>query len=134
MARRDTGKSAIAGIPSPEIVAKPRRARLGFGRAQRLKGRTTVDGVYRQGRRRMAHPLAARVLRRQDQGVSRLGISIGRKCGNAVQRNRIKRLLREAYRGLQQELPHGTDFFILVRPHAALPLKRYEELLRQLLR
>ncbi len=133
MAEQKSVRSTGAAVASTGGKHKT-SARLGFCRSQRLKGRTTVDRVYRQGRRRMAHPLAARVLRREDQGLSRLGMSIGRKCGNAVQRNLIKRRLREAYRALQQELPHGTDFLILVRPHAALPLNRYKELLRQLLR
>jgi ribonuclease P protein component len=41
---------------------------------------------------------------------ARLGIAVGRRFGNAVQRNRIKRLIREAFRRLRPALPPGTDW------------------------
>jgi ribonuclease P protein component len=44
----------------------------------------------------------------------RLGLSVSRKVGGAVQRNRWKRLIREAFRLSQQELPRGID--LVVRP------------------
>lgn len=114
--------------------AKRGRPRLRLGPNQRLKGRQTVDQVYKTGRKRVSHPLSVHALRRADNGPSRLGISIGRKVGNAVQRNRIKRLLREAYRLAQQEWPIGMDYLVIVRPHKALTLEAYQAKLRQLLR
>lgn len=108
-----------------------RRYRLTY--RQKLKGRTTVELVYKTGRRRQHHPLLVHILRRPDEGPSRLGISIGRRCGNAVARNRIKRLLREAYRLQQHELPEGRDFLVIVRPHACFTLAEYGKRLRELL-
>ena len=46
----------------------------------------------------------------------RLGVSVSRKVGNAVVRNRYKRLFREAFRLLQHELPNGVDFVLIPKP------------------
>jgi ribonuclease P protein component len=47
---------------------------------------------------------------------SRLGISASRRLGNAVLRNRWKRLLREAFRQTLARLPRGIDFIVVPRP------------------
>jgi len=47
--------------------------------------------------------------------VNRVGISIGRKIGNAVKRNRIKRLVREAYRSLECNAQAGYDIIFIPR-------------------
>ncbi|MDA1008358.1 MAG: ribonuclease P protein component [Planctomycetota bacterium] len=46
---------------------------------------------------------------------ARLGLSVGRRCGGAVRRNRIKRVLREAFRLCGEELPIGLDFVVSCR-------------------
>ena len=49
----------------------------------------------------------------------RLGVSVGRKVGGAVERTRVKRLLREAFWSTAAELPDRHDFVVVARPAAA---------------
>ena len=60
----------------------------------------------------------------------RLGLSVGRRVGNAVTRSRHKRLLREAFRLTQSTWPKlpdgGYDLVIVVRPHDLMKLDEYQ--------
>ena len=58
-------------------------------------------------------------------GETRLGISMSRRVGSAARRNRIKRLLREAYRLNRHSWPSGLDLVIVPRPHEPLGLVEY---------
>jgi ribonuclease P protein component len=60
---------------------------------------------------------------------ARLAIQTSRRVGTAVRRNRIRRLLREAFRLMQHDLPRGYDLVIVVRPHEPLILADYQRLL-----
>jgi ribonuclease P protein component len=52
-------------------------------------------------------------------GYPRLGISVGRSLGTAAQRNRVKRLVREAFRLSQHSLPQDRDYVVMVASHWA---------------
>ena len=106
---------------------------LRFVRRQRLKGKSLIDAAYKQGKRRHHHPLMACLIRRLDNGPSRLAVSMGRKCGNAVHRNAIRRRIREGYRLAQHEFPAGLDILLVVRPHPQLSVVEYQQRLRTLL-
>lgn len=60
---------------------------------------------------------------------SRLGIRIGRRCGTAPVRNRIKRLLRESFRLAQHEWTMKLDIVVTVRPHEPTSLGEYGAML-----
>ena len=64
----------------------------------------------------------------------RLGLAISRRAGNAVTRNRIRRLVRESFRLLQHGLPrepHGYDLVVSVRRHEPLSLDGYSGAFRR---
>jgi ribonuclease P protein component len=66
-------------------------------------------------------------------GHARLGMSVSRKVGTAVRRNRIRRLIRESFRLLQHDLPQGYDLVVVVRPHEPLILAEYQKMLMAML-
>jgi ribonuclease P protein component len=93
------------------------QARPGSGRA-RLSRSADFDRVFRRGRSHASRELVLYVFPRDDDGGTRLGLSVSRKVGGAVQRNRVKRLLREAFAKESAGLPSGTDAVIVARQEA----------------
>jgi ribonuclease P protein component len=90
------------------------------GRRGRLSRSADFDRVYREGR---SHASRWLVLYSFPRAVGssedpRLGVSVGRKVGGAVERNRAKRVLREAFWAVAPELPEGHDFVLVARPDA----------------
>jgi ribonuclease P protein component len=84
------------------------------GRA-RLSRSADFDRVFRRGRSHASRELVLYVFPREDEGGTRLGLSVSRKVGGAVQRNRVKRMLREAFAHEGAALPSGTDAVIVAR-------------------
>jgi len=97
----------------------------------RLSGKLAFAHVYDNGISQTRGPLKA-FGRANGLRHSRLGLSVSRRVGNAPRRNRIKRLLREAFRLLPNSRLLGYDLVIVVRPHEPLALTDYEKLLAEL--
>ncbi|MCL4107120.1 UNVERIFIED_CONTAM: hypothetical protein GTU68_039112 [Idotea baltica] len=67
-----------------------------------------------------------------DTGLTRIGLSVSKKNGNAICRNRIKRLLREAFRLSRLELPVGLDLILIPRPGSQSSLSDYRKSIQSL--
>jgi ribonuclease P protein component len=92
-------------------------ARSRAGRT-RLSRSADFDRVFRQGRSHAGRELVLYVFPRGESEAPRLGLSVSRKVGGAVQRNRVKRLLREAFALESSRLPAGTDAVVVARHEA----------------
>ena len=84
----------------------------------RLTRSADFDRVVRRGRSLASREFVLYVFPREDEGLPRLGLSVSRKVGGAVQRNRVKRLLREAFALESSQLPVGTDVVVVARHEA----------------
>jgi ribonuclease P protein component len=119
-------------MPPPESNRLPQRS-LQLGSRMRLHGARQFLAVYRAAVSRHAGPMIVYTMP-NDLDFTRLGLTVSRRVGTAARRNRIKRLLREAYRLHQHDLPSGYDVVVRVKPHEPMDLKAYAELLAATLR
>jgi ribonuclease P protein component len=123
-AHAHAGRPAHAEAPTRQgsqatdrlMRATPRaRSRAGRGRLSRS---ADFDRVFRSGRSHACREFVLYVFPRGEEGSSRLGLSVSRKVGGAVERNRVKRLLREAFAVESARLPPGTDAVVIARRDA----------------
>lgn len=82
----------------------------------RLSRSAEFERVYRQGRSSANRHLVLYVFPNPLAQRPRLGLSVSRKVGGAVERNRVKRLLREAFEQSQDSLSAGHDVVLVARP------------------
>jgi ribonuclease P protein component len=100
---------------------------------EHLRRPADFEAVY--DRRRSAAD-ATLVVYVRENGLphSRVGLSVSKKFGTAVRRNRIRRLLREAYRLEKADLPTGYDFVLIPRPQDDYSLEPFRHSLAKLVK
>lgn len=85
-----------------------------FSKAQRVIKSGEFSRILKKGSCAADGTLVIFAVPGSDNAIARLGVTIPKRTGNAVQRNRWKRLIRESFRTQQQAIPTGYDF--IVRP------------------
>ena len=91
---------------------------------RRLSRSAEFERVYRQGRSKANRFLVLYAFPREEeqpadaQDGPRLGLSVSRRVGGAVDRTRVKRVLREAFWAEAERLPAGSDYVVVARPDA----------------
>lgn len=121
----DAGRSADAQAPpreGPQAADRLIRAHTGkpaSTKRGRLSRSADFDRVLRQGSSHGGREFVLYVFPRgEEPSPRRLGLSVSRKVGGAVQRNQVKRLLREAFALDGDRLPAGSDVVVVARSDA----------------
>jgi ribonuclease P protein component len=99
------------------------------GKELRLKNGREISRIFREGQRARDAHLTLIAARRGEGELlpSRVAAAVSSRHGNAVVRNRVKRLCREAFRTGRAQLPGGWDFIMLPRPGADLTVVRLQD-------
>jgi ribonuclease P protein component len=96
-----------------------------FGKDERIRKKRDYLAAYQQGVRNHSNHFTV-IAHRNSSGKRRLGITVGKKVGNAVKRNRIKRLLREFFRLHKEQFPLAQDIVIMAK--GAISFLNYQDL------
>jgi ribonuclease P protein component len=101
----------------PKRFSQGARGAYSFPKPERLLRRAEFVNLNRSGRHcHMRHFIA--ITRKNELGITRLGVTASKKVGNAVKRNRAKRLIREFYRLNKARLPQGYDIIVIAKKGA----------------
>ena len=101
---------------------------LPFSRKHRITKKREFDALYSTATKCTVGPL---LIHKKNNGLdfSRLGLSVPKRVGNAIERNTLKRLCREAFRSLQPDFSVNVDVLITIRPHERMRLSEYIEMI-----
>lgn len=104
----------------------PFSAKRGFPKSARLLKHADFERVYKQGRRHFAKHMTVFYLGREGDGGLRVGFTVSKALGGAVDRNRMKRRLREAVR--LTGMPNGSAADVVINPKKTLLQAEFAEL------
>lgn len=100
-----------------------------FRKHERIRGKKEYLTIYREGRRSYSDNFIV-ITHNHILGFRRLGITVSKKAGNAVSRNRIKRLLREYFRLNKSHLSESQDIVIISKKN--IPRLSYQDVCKEL--
>jgi len=103
--------------------ANPELKHLTFAKNKHLVSNRQFKRVL-DANRRAGDGLLTLFVAANDCGYPRLGVSVGRICGNAVVRNRLKRVVREAFRQNQDRIPQGYDYVVMASRRLSARLRQ----------
>lgn len=86
---------------------------------QRVKKNNEFQEVFKKGTSIANRQFVVYKLKKEDQHLFRIGLSVSKKIGNAVVRNQIKRYLRQVFLELKEEIENDFDYVIIARKPAA---------------
>ncbi len=89
-----------------------------FPKSARLRRRSEFLRAQEGGRKIHTDSFLVFVLPQTEPGATRMGVTASRKVGGAVQRNRVKRLVREAFRRHRLLFPQGLDIVFVAKKNA----------------
>lgn len=89
-----------------------------MNKSQRIKKNKEFQTVFKKGKSFANRQFIVYVLK-NDQPDFRIGLSVSKKVGNAVTRNRIKRYIRQTFLELEQDVLPNADYVIIARQQAA---------------
>lgn len=88
---------------------------MGIQKRYRVKTEKDYQAVFQKGQSFANRQFVVYALKKEGQGHLRVGLSVSKKLGNAVVRNRIKRAMREAIRSLEGDLQDQVDLVLIAR-------------------
>ena len=99
------------------VVLRRLMGAFSFSKSEKLLNREEFVNLNRSGKRHHTRHFVL-IFKKNGLSFARLGITVSKKTGNAVQRNRIKRLIREFFRLHRDQFPKGFDIVIAAKRHA----------------
>lgn len=108
------------------------RKKFIFPKQNRIKSKNNFQLVYTTGRS-VVDSLAVIYVLPMDAGGPKIGLAVGKKIGNAVKRNRVKRMMREVFRSHRHEIVENVQIIWLARKKlVSADLKTYDRVFMRL--
>jgi ribonuclease P protein component len=122
--RRKIFKLEIAATGGPHVKKE-----------QRIKKNKEFQHVFQDGKSMANRQFVIYTLEKKEQPEFRIGLSVSKKIGNAVTRNRIKRLVRQAFLEMKEQLPGYVDIVVIARkPTAEMSYEEVQKSLQHIIR